>query len=75
MDIKLVKQQIKDNIVWSSKRPAISGGQQCGMPNYPIILTSKELDLEITIGHFRSQLKNREMAYLLFELALDEFVK
>lgn len=69
------KDQIKRNIKWSTKRPPIVGGQSCGMPVYPVILTSDELDFEIIIGCHRSQLKNKELAYTLFCLALDEIIK
>lgn len=30
---------------------------------------------EIKVGYHRSQIKNKELAYILFELALDELVK
>lgn len=69
------KQQIKDNIKWGSKKPQSVGGQQCGMPSYPVILTSEELDFEITIGFYRSQLKNKELAFTIFELVLEDLVK
>jgi hypothetical protein len=75
MDINEVKKQIKDNIKWDSKRPPMIGGQSCGMPTYPVILKSDELDLEITIGFHRSQLKNKELAFTLFELVVDELIK
>lgn len=70
-----IKQQIRDNVRWESKRPPTTGGQQCGMPVYPVILICDELDLEITVGHYRSQLQNREFAVKLLETALDELVK
>jgi hypothetical protein len=75
MDIKDIKDQIKKNVKWDSKRPPERGGQMCGMPNYPVILKSEELDLEIVIGFYKSQLKNKEFAWILFELALDDLVK
>ena len=76
MEIKEIKQQVRNNIKWSKKMPTGSiGGQQCGIPNYPVILKSEELDLEITFGYHRSQLKNKQISLILFELALDEIVK
>lgn len=70
-----IKQQIKNNVEWDSKRPKVTGGQQCGMPSYPVILKSEELDLEIIVGYHVSQLKNKELAFTLFELALDDLVR
>ena len=75
MSVGEMKQQIRDNIKWDTKRPTVTGGQHCGMPNYPVILISKELDFEVTVGFHRSQIKNMELAQTLFELALDELVK
>ena len=75
MQLSEIKQQIKNNVKWDSKRPPVMGGQQCGMPSYPVILKSEELDLEITVGYHRSQLKNKELAFTLFELALDDLVR
>ena len=38
-----IKQEIKNNVKWDSKRPPVTGGQHCGMPSYPVILKSEEL--------------------------------
>ena len=72
-----IKQKIKDNVKWDSKRqePEATGGQSCGMPSYPIILISEELNLEITIGYYKSRLKNQELAIALFEITLDELIR
>lgn len=75
MSVEEMKQQIRDNIKWDTKRPAVIGGQHCGTPVYPVILISEELDFEITVGFHRSQLRNKELALTLFELALDELVR
>lgn len=75
MDITEVKQQIKNNVKWDSERPKVTGGQSCGMPLYPVVLISEELDIKITIGYHRSQFKNKQLAFTLFELALDELVR
>jgi hypothetical protein len=69
------KELIKKNVKYSVKHPDKRGGQSCGMPAMPVILTSEELELEITVGFHRSQMKNRELAQTLFELALDELVR
>lgn len=75
MELKDIKQSIKNNLKWDTKKPpGIMGGQHCGIPLYPVILRSDELDLEITIGYYRSQLKNKELAITLFELALDDIL-
>jgi len=74
MNASETKDRIKKNIQWDNKKPMVKGGQQCGMPDYPVILRSEELDFEITIGYYRSTLKNRKLAFTLFELALDEIV-
>lgn len=70
-----LKEKIKADIKWGIKRPPIMGGQQCGMPNYPVVLISEELNLEITLGYYRSNSGNKELAFTLFELALDELIK
>ena len=75
MDINEVKQQIKNNVKWDSERPKVTGGQSCGMPAYPVILISEELNIKIIIGYHRSQFKNKELAFTLFELALDELIR
>ena len=74
MELNDIKQQIKNNVKWGSKRPPATGGQQCRMTSYPVILKSEELDLEIIVGCHRSQLKNKELAFTLFELVLDDLV-
>ena len=70
-----IKQAIKNNVKWDSKRPPVTGGQHCGMPSYPVILKSEEIDLEIIVGYHRSQVENKKLAFTLFELALDDLVK
>ena len=35
----------------------------------------KELDIKITVGAYKSQIKNKELALKLFDSALDELVK
>lgn len=73
--IQEIKAKIKDNVKIGLKIPKPLGGQSCGMPNYPVILTSEDLDLEITIGYHRSQIRNKELAFTLFELVLDDLIK
>lgn len=75
MDINEIKQQIKNNVKWESERPKVTGGQSFGMISYSVILISEELDIKITIGYYRSQFKNKELAFTLFELVLDELIR
>jgi len=74
-DIKKIKAEIKSKVKIGLKIPKPLGGQSCGTPNYPVILTSEDLELEITIGYHRSQLRNRELALTLFDLVLDDLIK
>lgn len=67
------KEQIKTNIKWDTERTKDIGGQHAEFCRaYPSVLISEELDIKITVGHYRSQTKNKELAYTLFEKALDE---
>ena len=70
-----LKDSVRKNVKWDTKRPPVTDGQQCGLPRYPVVLKSEDLDLEITIGYYRSSIKNKELANTLFELVLDELVK
>ena len=75
MDIKEVKQQIKNNVKFETVNPPQTGGQSCGIIYFKQRLYSEELDLTIETGYYRSQLKNRELLFTLFELALDDLVR
>lgn len=52
-----------------------NGGQSCGMYIPCCIVRSDELEIEIKVKSFRSNYKNRELAILLMDLAMDEIVK
>jgi hypothetical protein len=70
------KDRIKSRVTLETIKPIGQlGGQSCGMPNYPIVLKSPELDLEIKFGYHRLSLKNKEHIMLLFELTLDELIQ
>ena len=73
MDLNAAKKHIRDNAVISQK-PFKKGGQQCGIPNMPVIIESEELSVKIEIGYHRSALKNKELAKTIFELIIDELV-
>jgi hypothetical protein len=75
MTIDEMKRDVKCNVKCSVKNPPKLGGQQCGIMSNQIVLKSEDLDIEITIGHFRSQLKNKELGSTLMDLAIDELVK
>ena len=75
MDIKEVKQQIKNNVKFETVNPPQTGGQSCGIVYSKQRLYSEELDLTIETGYHRSQLKNRELLFTLFDLALDDLVR
>ncbi len=75
MDIKEAKQHIKNNVKFETINPPQTGGQTCGPVHYKQRLYSEELDLTIETGYHRSQLKNRELLFTLFELTLDELIK
>lgn len=70
------KQTIINNLSIEIDKPKESlGGQQCGMPIYPMIVKSEDLNIEIKVGHYRSNHQNRELAITLIKLAIDELVK
>jgi hypothetical protein len=78
MDLNLEERRelIRNNIKYSigkSKRPV--GGQSCGIETLPTILKSEELDIEISIQHFRQNHKNREYGMMLFDLIITDLIK
>lgn len=73
-NLETIKQIVRDNMKISSRHHT-SGGQTTGFIDPGVILYSEELDLKIEIGQYKSRLKNQQFAVILFELALDEFVK
>jgi hypothetical protein len=75
MGLNEIKEQIKANVKWETERPVITGGQSASHCRVcPSILISEELDIKITVGYHRSSMKNKELAFTLFELALDELI-
>ena len=73
--IKEIKDRILSSVRFEVYPPIQLGGQSCGMPIRGCKLISDDVDFEICIHYFRSQLKNKEMALDLFELYLDEVIK
>tara|TARA_R100001244_G_scaffold127145_1_gene97663 strand:+ start:726 stop:962 length:237 start_codon:yes stop_codon:yes gene_type:complete len=71
-----LKKTLVSEVEYTLDRPPVNlGGQSCGTPCYQKVkLTHKELDIEISIGYHRSQLKNKILATTLFELVLDDII-
>ena len=78
MEQKTAKQEAieyaKTLIEWRTNRQHMSGGQTCGMPTSEVTLICEQVSFEITIGYHRSMLRNKELAWNLFELYLDEVI-
>jgi len=68
----MIPQEILETIVWSTHREKQMGGQMCGLPNYGVKLTSKEMGFEISTDGFRSQMGNKDFCMKAFELFLKE---
>lgn len=75
MDIKEAKEEIKKSVKFEKVNPKQQYGQTCGIINSKQRLYSEELDLTIETGYHISQLKNRELLFTLFDLALDELIR
>jgi hypothetical protein len=69
------KSVIKGKLIIEIEKPKQLGGQQCGMPIHAVIVKSEDLEIEIKVKHFRQNHKNRELATLLMELAIDELIR
>jgi protein subunit release factor A len=69
-----MKEEILKGITWSEypKRP--TGGQSCGKISYGTTLKHEELEIEISVNIHRSQLKNKEEAFKLFESYIDALI-
>jgi len=75
IEVAAIKERLKKEAVWSSPKIG-NGGQQVGLPAPIVTLTSDELGFSITIGYYsKSKGKNKEMAFTLFELYIDEIIK
>jgi len=65
-------EEFKANIKWVTE-PQVTGGQTVSYGRaLPVTLISEELDIKITVGYYRSNSKNKELALTLFELAASE---
>jgi len=74
LKIAQVQAQLIENIKWRVPNRG-SGGQVVGLCRSDVTLVSEEVNFEITIGYYRSQIKNKELALTLFRLYLDEIIK
>ena len=73
--IEDTKKLIRESLNVYKKPSEYKGGQQCGIERKPIILECEELDLKIELGYHRSDMINKELALVLFDLVLDEVIK
>jgi hypothetical protein len=69
------KSILKGKLIIEVEKPKQLRGQQCGMAIQAVIVKSEDLEIEIKVKHFRQNHKNRELATLLMELAIDELVR
>jgi hypothetical protein len=68
------KEIIKKNIQRSIGKSKRLGGQQCGLEILPVILKSEDLQIEISINHFRQNHKNAEYGYMIFDLIIEDLI-
>ena len=74
MTIEEVRKQIRENVKIEALKPESAGGQSVGLMYFKWQLTSYDLDLKITFGHYKSSVKNKEFLNDLFEVILSELV-
>jgi protein subunit release factor A len=71
----MIPQEILNEIIFESyPKTENKGGQTCGMMPTGITLICKSAGFEVSISNYRSQIKNKEMALLLFDLYLTELL-
>ncbi len=68
------KKMLLENVKLTRHPEQSTGGQSCGIMSRGIKLES-ELGITIIVDNYRSQFKNRELAFLLMDLAIDEAMK
>ena len=69
------KEKVINSIKWSVGENRKNGGQSCGIISPKVKLESEETNFTLEVEAFRSLLKNKEIALLLFELYLSEAYK
>lgn len=75
ISIEEARKQFKERFQVIPNFPNRQGGQSVGNIPTTVHLVSLDLNIEIKVGFFRSQIRNKEFAQLLLELAVDELVK
>lgn len=75
MDKKEIIEKLKKEAIRTTINNSKFGGQHCGVISRGITLIHEELGFSVTINNYRTQLKNIELAYILFELYLEEVIK
>lgn len=68
------KKMLLKNVKLTRHPEQKTGGQSCGIITLGIKLES-ELGITIIVDTYRSQYKNRDLAFFLMELAIDEAMK
>ena len=68
------KKMLLENVKLTRYPEQKLGGQSCGIITVGIKLES-ELGITIIVDSYRSQYKNRDLAFLLMELAIEEAMK
>jgi len=56
--------------IYIEKPKEIPGGQHCGMITYPTVIYHPDLNIKISVGYYKANYKNKQIAIELFELAL-----
>ena len=71
---EVTKKMLLDKLNISVYPERKQGGQTCGIITRGIKLSS-DLGIEISVNNYRSHHKNRELAFLLMDLAIEEVMK
>lgn len=74
MTIEEIRKHYISNIIWSTP-PRQAGGQSVGRIDTTVICENLELNIKIQVGCCRSQLANKELAFTLMTLAIENQFK
>lgn len=75
LEIEKFKDDLCKKLIKEVYPKQITGGQTCGMPSTGIKLRCEYTEFEISVNHYRSQIKNLDLGLLLYRLFLDETIK
>lgn len=67
-----IKEEIRALVTWEQYPKNSLGGQQVGVPVQGSTLKCESLGFSVSTNTFKSQLKNRQLCWNLFELFLME---